>query len=262
MSYCNTKLFDLHLSDEDKEKAIKLVSFDKETCKFSLNTALVKVQKLSKTTKFVPSLHKNNVELKVVLDWVYFDLDLMKFSSKHLETGQKHILKMIPTVASDQVVEKWKIEPKKYYKKLETYKKNKKERDRILARYPKLENQLIQWREEYRVERVKRLRAKREKIIQEQDYIPDRQKSINKRERRLRRAERRKKFEEDNSLRRKNMQTLLKRTKLDNLSDTDTDPENEHLSKWSELEWLPLEFSGYTKIVKGKGGKRTLNLID
>ena len=205
----------------------------------------------SKTWK--TSLKKKYFESRIVNDWIQFDLDLMRFNSKHLENNLKQINTMLPNLPSDEKVAKWYREEKKYSAQIKDFLNKKEKRDKILGRYPNLEKRLIQWREEYRVERIERLRAKRDKLTAEIPYIPERQKDVAKWHRRKMRADRRAKFEEDNKKRRQKLQTTIKRTKGDDLSDTDTDPENEHLSRWSELEELPDLAAGHKKHKKGKG---------
>ena len=133
-------------------------------------------------------------------------------------------------------------------------------RNLILKRYPNLEMQLIEWKENYRKERVKALREKRDKLKAELPYIPLRQKDIDKNARRWARKQRREEFEKKNKELKKIGKIVVPRKKGDDLSDTDTDPENEHLSMWSELEELPDLTANMA--TRNKGISKQVNLIE
>lgn len=97
-------------------------------------------------------------------------------------------------------------------------------------------------REEYRLERIERLRAKRDRLVAELSYIPQRQAEIDKAERRKARKFRREKLENKNkSQTQENTNEEQDGIDEDNydLVDTDSDPEDEHLSKWSQIDELP-----------------------
>ena len=98
-------------------------------------------------------------------------------------------------------------------------------------------------REEYRLERIERLRAKRDRLVAELSYIPQRQAEIDKAERRKARKFRREKLENKNkSQTQENTNEEQDGIDEDNydLVDTDSDPEDEHLSKWSQIDELPI----------------------
>ena len=73
---------------------------------------------------------------------------------------------MIPTVPSQDKVDKWYRDKDKYESQIKDYEKKMEKRTMLLERYPHLENQMIEWREKYRLERIERLRKKRDELTQ------------------------------------------------------------------------------------------------
>ena len=158
-------------------------------------------------------------------------------------------------------VNKWYKDKQKFRQEIVGYEKKLNIREKVLNRYPNLETNLLKWREEERIKRTDRLRAKRARLQQELPFIPERQKELDKKARRARREEKRAKFEQENKELAKQLKSIIQRKKYDDLSDTDTDPDDEHLSKWSELEELPSIGAGFKKISKSKT-KNEINLIE
>jgi hypothetical protein len=137
MSYCNVKLF-----NETKD-SVKLAVFDPETCKFKLNLDLVTIQSLKGSEKFKPSLKSKFADSKITNDWVYFDLDLMRFSSKHLEENLVIASSYIPRLTAQKDIDRWNREPEKFKNELIKLEHRTELREKILSRYPNLESQGI-----------------------------------------------------------------------------------------------------------------------
>ena len=166
----------------------------------------------------------------------------MRFNTKDLDCNQKIILGLIPNLPTQAVLNEWLEKPEDFEEELDDYNKKLTIRDKIFKRYPNLEKSLIQMREEYRLERIERLRAKRDRLVAELSYIPQRQAEIDKAERRKARKFRREKLENKNkSQTQENTNEEQDGIDEDNydLVDTDSDPEDEHLSKWSQIDELP-----------------------
>lgn len=167
---------------------------------------------------------------------------------------------MIPSLPSEAVQTKWNLDPKKYKKELIDLENIVRKRKVILRRYPNLENQLIEWRENYRNERITKLREKRDRLTKELAFVPQRQIDIDKKARRWARNQRREDFKKKNKELEKARKPQIPRTKNDDFSDTISDPDNEHLSMWSELEELPDLMVNMAP--KNKGASKHVNLIE
>jgi hypothetical protein len=106
-------------------------------------------------------------------------------------------------------VNKWYKDKQKFRQEIVGYETKLNIRENVLNRYPNLETNLLQWREEERIKRTDRLRAKRARLQQELPFIPERQKELDKKARRARRKEKRAKFEQENKELAKQLKSII-----------------------------------------------------